>query len=56
MLWRCALGFSTILPREIFEALGCNLFVLGLIAGTISSGGAHTVIPFVQVEAVLIGA
>ncbi|CAH0020235.1 unnamed protein product [Clonostachys rhizophaga] len=33
-----------------------NLFVLGLVAGTLSFGGAYTAIPFVQVEAVLIGA
>jgi len=33
-----------------------NLFVLGLVAGTLSFGGAYTAIPFVQVEAVLMGA
>jgi chromate transport protein ChrA len=33
-----------------------NLFVLGLVAGTLSFGGAYTAIPFIQVEAVLRGA
>jgi hypothetical protein len=33
-----------------------NLFVLGLVSGTLSFGGAYTAIPFVQVEAVLLGA
>ncbi|KAI5776417.1 chromate transporter-domain-containing protein [Geopyxis carbonaria] len=33
-----------------------NLFVLGLVAGCLSFGGAYTAIPFVQVEAVLLGA
>lgn len=32
-----------------------NLFVLGLVAGSLSFGGAYTAIPFVQVEAVLRG-
>lgn len=32
-----------------------NLFVLGLVAGSLSFGGAYTAIPFIQVEAVLIG-
>jgi chromate transport protein ChrA len=32
-----------------------NLFVLGLVAGSLSFGGAYTAIPFVQVEAVLLG-
>jgi chromate transport protein ChrA len=32
-----------------------NLFVLGLVAGSLSFGGAYTAIPFVQVEAVLKG-
>lgn len=32
-----------------------NLFVLGLVAGTLSFGGAYTAIPFIQVEAVLLG-
>jgi chromate transport protein ChrA len=33
-----------------------HLFVLGLVAGALSFGGAYTAIPFVQVEAVLLGA
>jgi chromate transport protein ChrA len=33
-----------------------NLFVLGLVAGSLSFGGAYTAIPFIQVEAVLKGA
>jgi chromate transport protein ChrA len=33
-----------------------NLFLLGLVAGSLSFGGAYTAIPFVQVEAVLKGA
>jgi hypothetical protein len=32
-----------------------NLFILGLVAGTLSFGGAYTAIPFIQVEAVLKG-
>jgi chromate transport protein ChrA len=32
-----------------------NLFVLGLVAGSLSFGGAYTAIPFIQVEAVLRG-
>merc|ERR1712093_323189 len=32
-----------------------NLFVLGLVAGSLSFGGAYTAIPFIQVEAVLKG-
>lgn len=32
-----------------------NLFVLGLVAGSLSFSGAYTAIPFVQVEAVLKG-
>jgi len=32
-----------------------NLFVLGLVAGSLSFGGAYTTIPFIQVEAVLKG-
>ncbi|KAI9888763.1 MAG: hypothetical protein M1814_006457 [Vezdaea aestivalis] len=33
-----------------------HLFVLGLVAGSLSFGGAYTAIPFIQVEAVLKGA
>lgn len=33
-----------------------HLLLLGLVAGTLSFGGAYTAIPFVQVEAVLMGA
>ncbi|EXK27477.1 hypothetical protein FOMG_16025 [Fusarium oxysporum f. sp. melonis 26406] len=50
-------------PSPVSLALGIaktpsliNLFVLGLVAGTLSFGGAYTAIPFVQVEAVLMGA
>lgn len=50
-------------PSPISLALGiaktpslANLFLLGLVAGTLSFGGAYTAIPFVQVEAVLMGA
>lgn len=32
-----------------------HLFLLGLVAGSLSFGGAYTAIPFVQVEAVLLG-
>ncbi|GJN78751.1 hypothetical protein PLIIFM63780_002260 [Purpureocillium lilacinum] len=49
-------------PSPVSLALGIartpsliNLFVLGLVAGTLSFGGAYTAIPFVQVEAVLMG-
>ncbi|UNI19315.1 hypothetical protein JDV02_005506 [Purpureocillium takamizusanense] len=49
-------------PLPVSLALGIsrtpsliNLFVLGLVAGTLSFGGAYTAIPFVQVEAVLMG-
>lgn len=49
-------------PSPVSLALGIaktpsliNLFVLGLVAGTLSFGGAYTAIPFVQVEAVLKG-
>ncbi|KAK3366223.1 chromate transporter-domain-containing protein [Lasiosphaeria ovina] len=49
-------------PSPVALALGIaktpsmiNLFVLGLVAGTLSFGGAYTAIPFVQVEAVLLG-
>ncbi|KAH0557108.1 hypothetical protein GP486_005103 [Trichoglossum hirsutum] len=50
-------------PSPVSLALGIaktpsliNLFVLGLVAGSLSFGGAYTAIPFVQVEAVLRGA
>lgn len=50
------------MPSPVSLALGIartpslvNLFVLGLVAGTLSFGGAYTAIPFVQVEAVLMG-
>jgi hypothetical protein len=50
-------------PSPVSLALGIaktpsliNLFVLGLVAGTLSFGGAYTAIPFIQVEAVLMGA
>jgi chromate transport protein ChrA len=50
-------------PSPVSLALGLaktpsliNLFLLGLVAGTLSFGGAYTAIPFVQVEAVLMGA
>ncbi|ORY09342.1 chromate transporter-domain-containing protein [Clohesyomyces aquaticus] len=49
-------------PSPVSLALGIaktptlpNLFLLGLVAGTLSFGGAYTAIPFVQVEAVLKG-
>jgi chromate transport protein ChrA len=49
-------------PSPVALALGIaktpsliNLFILGLVAGTLSFGGAYTAIPFVQVEAVLKG-
>ncbi|KAI9762600.1 MAG: hypothetical protein M1840_001193 [Geoglossum simile] len=49
-------------PSPVSFALGIamtpsliNLFVLGLIAGSISVGGAYTSIPFVQIETVLKG-
>jgi hypothetical protein len=32
-----------------------HLFVLGLVAGSLSFGGAYTSIPFVQAEAVVLG-
>src|SRR3954469_11313717 len=51
------------IPSPVSLALGIaktpsliNLFVLGLVSGTLSFGGAYTAIPFVQVEAVLLGA
>ncbi|KAI9764707.1 MAG: hypothetical protein M1840_008099 [Geoglossum simile] len=50
-------------PSPVSLALGIaktpslkNLFVLGLVAGSLSFGGAYTAIPFIQVEAVLRGA
>ncbi|KAI9680797.1 MAG: hypothetical protein M1817_004237 [Caeruleum heppii] len=50
-------------PSPVALALGIaktpsliNLFLLGLVAGTLSFGGAYTAIPFIQVEAVLKGA
>lgn len=50
-------------PAPVSLALGIaktpsliNLFVLGLVSGSLSFGGAYTAIPFVQVEAVLKGA
>ncbi|KAI9652205.1 MAG: hypothetical protein M1829_001814 [Trizodia sp. TS-e1964] len=49
-------------PSPVSLALGIaktpsllNLFILGLVAGSLSFGGAYTAIPFVQVEAVLKG-
>lgn len=49
-------------PAPVSLALGIaktpsliNLFVLGLVAGSLSFGGAYTAIPFIQVEAVLKG-
>jgi chromate transport protein ChrA len=49
-------------PSAVSLALGIartpslvNLFVLGLVAGSLSFGGAYAAIPFVQVEAVLMG-
>lgn len=49
-------------PSPLSLALGIaptpsllNLFILGLVAGSLSFGGAYTAIPFIQVEAVLKG-
>jgi len=49
-------------PSPVSLALGiartpdaAHLFVLGLVAGSLSFGGAYTAIPFVQAEAVLLG-
>ncbi|KAH6668735.1 chromate transporter [Halenospora varia] len=49
-------------PSPVALALGIaqtpsliNLFILGLVAGSLSFGGAYTAIPFIQVEAVLKG-
>lgn len=51
------------IPSAISLALGVaktptltNLFVLGLVAGCLSFGGAYTAIPIVQIEAVTKGA
>jgi len=50
-------------PSPVSLALGiartpdlAHLFVLGLVAGSLSFGGAFTAVPFVQAEAVLLGA
>ncbi|CZR66787.1 uncharacterized protein PAC_16688 [Phialocephala subalpina] len=49
-------------PSPVSLALGiaptptlAHLFILGLVAGSLSFGGAYTAIPFIQVEAVLKG-
>jgi chromate transport protein ChrA len=49
-------------PSPVSLALGISrtpdvvhLFVLGLVAGSLSFGGAYTSIPFIQAEAVLLG-
>lgn len=49
-------------PKPVSLAIGIaptpsllNLFLLGLVAGSLSFGGAYTAIPFIQVEAVLLG-
>ncbi|TDL18884.1 chromate transporter [Rickenella mellea] len=49
-------------PTPVSLALGIartpdliHLFILGLVAGSLSFGGAFTAIPFVQAEAVLLG-
>jgi chromate transport protein ChrA len=49
-------------PSPVSLALGIarvpdlsHLFVLGLVAGSLSFGGAFTAIPFIQAEAVLLG-
>ena len=49
-------------PSPLSLALGiartpdlAHLFVLGLVAGSLSFGGAYTSIPFVQAEAVVLG-
>lgn len=49
-------------PSPLALALGvarvpdlAHLFVLGLVAGSLSFGGAYTAIPFIHVEAVLLG-
>ena len=50
-------------PSPVSLALGIartpdliHLFLLGLVAGSLSFGGAFTSIPFIQAEAVLLGA
>lgn len=50
------------IPSPVSLAIGVarepdliHLFLLGLVAGSLSFGGAYTAIPFVQVEAVLLG-
>lgn len=50
-------------PSPVALALGIakttsliNLFALGVVAGSLSFGGAYTAIPFIQTEAVLKGA
>jgi hypothetical protein len=50
------------IPSPVSLALGiarvpdlAHLFVLGLVAGSLSFGGAYTAIPFVHAEAVLLG-
>ena len=49
-------------PSPVSLALGItrtpdlsHLFVLGLVAGSLSFGGAYTAIPFIHAEAVLLG-
>lgn len=49
-------------PSPVSLALGIartpdasHLFVLGVVAGSLSFGGAYTAIPFVQAEAVVLG-
>ena len=49
-------------PSPLSLALGIarvpdlpHLFILGLVAGSLSFGGAYTSIPFVQAEAVILG-
>jgi chromate transport protein ChrA len=49
-------------PSPVSLALGiartpdaAHLFVLGLVAGSLSFGGAYTAVPFVQAEAVVLG-
>jgi len=49
-------------PSPLALALGIartpdlsHLFVLGLVAGSLSFGGAYTAIPFIQAEAVILG-
>lgn len=50
------------IPAPVQLAIGiaptptlANLFLLGLVGGSLSFGGAYTAIPFIQVEAVLKG-